>query len=168
MKMALSLTPPKLHFMMAIGTSTMVDTHGPGEVGGRTKGLYRIPCMMGDHLDVGDRLDAGDRLDNGGQPACGGPPGCSGLPRRGGQPGRGGLPGCGEPPGQRGTACTRGTTCTEGTAWTMAGYLHDGVNRGFVQILLRGLLDQAGGHETESSKQMMGVGAGGYAGRVCR
>ena len=45
----------------------------------------------------------------------------------------------------------------------MAGYLHNGVNRGFVQILLRGLLDQAGGHKTESSKQMVGVGTGGDA-----
>ena len=68
--------PPKLHFMMAIGTSTMVDTHGPGEVGGRTKGLYRIPCMMGDRLDVGDRLD------NVGQPARGGPPAHRGPPGR--------------------------------------------------------------------------------------
>lgn len=47
-------------------------------------------------------------------------------------------------------------------------YLHDGVNCGFVHILLRRLLDQAGGHKTESSEQVMSVGAGGDARRVCR
>ena len=75
--------PLKLHFMMAVGISTSVDTHVPGEVGERTKGLYRISCMMGttwtwgttwmrgtawtmgDSLHVGDSLDVGDRLDMG-------------------------------------------------------------------------------------------------------
>lgn len=47
-------------------------------------------------------------------------------------------------------------------------YLHDGVNCGFVHILLGGLLDQAGGHKTESSEQVVSVGAGGDARRVCR
>ena len=94
--------PLKLHFMMAVGISTSVDTHVPGEVGERTKGLYRISCMMGDNLDMGDHLDAGDRLDNGGQPARGGQPGC------GGPPGHGGQPGCRGRPGQWQVTCTIG------------------------------------------------------------
>ena len=68
-----------------------------------------------------------------------------------------------EPRGSTG-ALPDGGHLDAGATWMVAGYLHDGVNCGFLQILLRGLLDQGGGHETESSKQMMGVGAGGDAG----
>lgn len=47
------------------------------------------------------------------------------------------------------------------------GYLHDGVNSHSVRVLLRRLLDQVGGHEAEASEQLVRVGAGGHARRVC-